>query len=66
MSLNEKNINYPNGGFPQIFIVDPKFKEEVSANKNREFAELKNTINIKDILKSKLEVKENKKPLFDI
>ena len=59
-------MSQPNGGFPQIYIIDPKFKQEIEKNKNREFSELKNTINIKDILKSKLEIKQNKKPLFDI
>ena len=60
-------MSQPNGGFPQIYIIETKFKEETKEeNKNREFAELKNTVNIKDILKSKLEVKENKKPLFII
>lgn len=64
--INDNNKNFPNGGFPQIFIIDAKFKEQIEKNKNREFSELKTSINIKDILKSRLESKEIKKPLFDI
>jgi hypothetical protein len=64
--MSDNNKNFPNGGFPQIFIIDTKFKEQIEKNKNREFSELKTSINIKDILKLRLESKEIKKPLFDI
>lgn len=44
----------PNGGFPPIFIIDPKDKE-TDINKNRELNPVKSSsvISIKDILKSK-------------
>jgi len=67
MSSDEKLNNMPSGGFPPIFIIDTKTKEIiVEKNKNREFAELKASVNIKDILKSKIESQQKDKPLFDI
>jgi hypothetical protein len=42
----------PTGGFPPIFIIDANNKDE-EKSKNRQLAPPKNTISIKDILKSK-------------
>ncbi len=66
MSELEKKNNLPNGGFPPIYLIDPKLKKEEEKNKNREFSEISSSFNIKDILNSRKTMSDTKKKLFDI
>ena len=43
----------PTGGFPPIFLINPKKEAEMEKLKNRQLTANKTTVSIKDILKSK-------------
>jgi len=58
MESNDK----PTGGFPPITLLNPKLKKEIEENKNREFSSVNMSVNIKDLLKKKI----NEKPLFEL
>ena len=45
--------NAPRGGFPPIYVIDKKKKEEKESNKTRQFITKKTGISILDILKKK-------------
>jgi hypothetical protein len=50
------------GGFPPIFYKTIEFQKAYEISKNKEFADLPASVNIKDLLKSR----KNEKTLFDL